>query len=995
MILRSLLVGLLFVSISGSAFGWPMYRNDASRTGYIAESLPAELSPTWSAEFEKPIPAWPRSDRMAFDRAFEPIVIDDLIVFGSSITGTVHALAADTGAERWRFVTEGPIRFAPAAWKDRLFVASDDGHLYCLASKTGELLWKKRGGPDHRTLLGNERLISKWPARGGPVVVDDTVYFAAGIWPSDGIYLYALHAESGETIWLNDDGGDLYLAQPHGGANAKSGVSAQGYLVANEDQLFVPTGRAVPACFDRRTGKFQYFHLQKYGHNGGAQTMAIGDMFFNNGLSFRADSGEREAKVSGLVAATADGLATFDRGVVNLYRWVEKEVVDRRGAKMTKQVLEPLGSVKNVHGGAGLIVVGEHVISGGEGQVDVVSTKTLAVTQSLKITGAAYGLVVDNGRLIVSTDSGSLSCFSTTASQDAHPAEPIAKSETVDAISKLAERILSESNVREGYCLDWSCGSGELAIALAEKSDLHIVAVNNDSAEVARLRKQLARRKLLGSRITVLQRESDDTGLPKYFADLVVAGRSVEAGDFSRQLNQPEMKAELKRLQQPYGGVACFGSEASFQLTVRGELKGAGDWTHQYAGPGNSLNSGDALVTGKLGMLWFRDIDFDVPQRHGRAPAPLFSDGRLFHLGLNGIIAVDAYNGRELWRYEIKGLLTAYDGDELMGVAGTGGACCLHGDSIYVRVDHRCLRLNVATGELAAEFSTPHKPDEKPGPWGYIACVGDTLFGSISDPEHVVTYRYVGSSGDMKRLLTESRTLFAMDSKTGDIKWRFDAKDSIRHNAIAISDDTVFLIDRPQAAFDRVKKSKVKEHAEGKLVAIDIASGDQAWIVKEQVFGTTLALSEKHDALLMCYQPTRFRLDSEFGGRMAAYSMSTGKPLWNAKATYSSRPMINDRTVYAQGGAWDLLTGEQQPFVFKRSYGCGVLSGAKDMLLFRSATLGYYNLNGSKMTENYGGMRPGCWVNVIPAGGIVMVPDATAGCGCSYLNKSWIALESE
>ena len=105
--------------------------------------------------------------------------------------------------------------------------------------------------------------------------------------------------------------------------------------------------------------------------------------------------------------------------------------------------------------------------------------------------------------------------------------------------------------------------------------------------------------------------------------------------------------------------------------------------------------------------------------------------------------------------------------------------------------------------------------------------------------------------------------------------------------------------------------------------------------------------------------------------------------------------MINDRTVYAQGGAWDLLTGEQQPFVFKRSYGCGVLSGAKDMLLFRSATLGYYNLNGSKMTENYGGMRPGCWVNVIPAGGIVMVPDATAGCGCSYLNKSWIALESE
>ncbi len=68
---------------------------------------------------------------------------------------------------------------------------SDDGYLYCLAERDGRLLWKHRGGPSDRKVLGNERMISLWPARGGPVVADGTVYYAAGIWPFMGIFLHA------------------------------------------------------------------------------------------------------------------------------------------------------------------------------------------------------------------------------------------------------------------------------------------------------------------------------------------------------------------------------------------------------------------------------------------------------------------------------------------------------------------------------------------------------------------------------------------------------------------------------------------------------------------------------------------------------------------------------------------------------------------------------------------------------------------------------------
>ena len=59
-------------------------------------------------------------------------------------------------------------------------------------------------------------------------------------------------------------------------------------------------------------------------------------------------------------------------------------------------------------------------------------------------------------------------------------------------------------------------------------------------------------------------------------------------------------------------------------------LEGAGSWTHQYADPANTANSGDSLLQGQLGMLWFRDVDFNVPSRHGRAPAPSCISGGSF-----------------------------------------------------------------------------------------------------------------------------------------------------------------------------------------------------------------------------------------------------------------------------------------------------------------------------------------------------------------------------
>lgn len=1001
---RSWLALTAFACMGNPALAdWPMVRGDAARSGWTADPLPTKLIPVWTYRpAHPPQPAWPREQRMTFDRAFQVTVAGGTLFFGSSSEGTITALDAVTGRPRWTYFTDGPVRFAPALWRDRVFAVSDDGHLYCLSAADGRLIRKWRGGPDGDRVLGNGRIVSRRPARGGPVIIDDTVYFAAGIWQSEGIYLYAIDAESGDVRWLNDEAGSIYMPQPHGGANAKSGVTAQGYLAASGDQLFMPTGRAVPAAFDRPDGKFQYYHLQKNGKLGGSDVLLAGSELFNvgakiNGAVFETETGETLARMRpGAYAALPNkGVLHADGKTLRLLERQDRESADRKGKKTVRVEYRQAWSLDGVAGGTSLIAAGSTAVSGGDGRLVTVDLKEPKRVWSTDLDGTAYGLAADNGRLFVSTDTGAIHCFAASGGphRDVGPAgrETSPYGENRRAAAAAAE-IVERSKITEGYCVDLGCGDGALAFELAQRTDLHIVAIDPDRKNVEAARRKLTAAGLYGPRVTVLQADLAETRLPKYVFNLVVSARSLTAG--AEAIDEKE----LQRLQRPYGGVACLGGPGEMQVSTRGPLETAGTWTHQYTDAANTGCTTDE-VKGPLRVLWFSDVDLDLPQRHGRGPAPLFADGRLFVMGMDELLATDAYNGRVLWKFEVPGALRAYNADHLMGTAGTGSNFCLADGSVYVRHGGVCERLDAATGRTLRTFAAPKHADGKPATWGYVACEDGILFGSAVNEEHIV--RHSWRPADMSTLFTESKFLFAFDVKTGKLLWRYDADDSIRHNAIALGDGRVFLIDRPLAEGDLLDKSKRRGgdekkssgHPTGKLVSLDARSGKAAWSSDDDIFGTVLSFSEKFDMLLMGYQSTRFKLPSEIGGRLAVFRATDGYRAWDRKVKYVTRPLINDRTIYAQGGAWDLLTGDDQPFDFTRSYGCGQLAGSKHLLLFRSATFGYYDFTREAKTENFGGIRPGCWINAIPAGGLVLVPDASAGCTCSYQNRSWVALQ--
>ncbi|MCA9007224.1 MAG: PQQ-binding-like beta-propeller repeat protein, partial [Planctomycetaceae bacterium] len=272
----SLLLILLFALKGGAARAsdWPMWRLDPARSAHTEQRLPESLHLQWVHRLPQLEPAF-KNERLQFDVGYEPIVKDGILFYGSSQTDSVTALELKTGKQLWQFSTDGPVRFAPVAWKDSVYFGSDDGCLYAVSARTGELQWKFRAVPSRRLILGNRRLISVWPVRGGPVIENDTVYFAAGVWPFEGVFVYALDTATGTVKWVNDRLGFLYGQHPHA-AEAFGGVTPQGYLVISDNELIVPCGTAFPARMNKQTGNLIEFELPKPGRTPGGWFTAAG-----------------------------------------------------------------------------------------------------------------------------------------------------------------------------------------------------------------------------------------------------------------------------------------------------------------------------------------------------------------------------------------------------------------------------------------------------------------------------------------------------------------------------------------------------------------------------------------------------------------------------------------------------------------------------------------------------------------------------------------------
>ena len=1037
-----------------TAFGgdWPMWRCDPGRTACSPDELPTELHLLWERTYTPRVPAWEdplNQDLMPFDRVFEPIVLDGLLFIGFNDADKVVALDTATGQERWTFHTEGPVRLPPVAGKGKVYFACDDGYLYCLHAKRGTLIWKFRGGPSDRRVLGNSRLISMWPARGGPVLADDKVYFGAGIWPFMGIFLYCLDAETGKVVWENDGTGARYMLQPHN-APSFAGVAPQGAFAVDGDRLLVSSGRAVPACFSRSTGDFIYYFPAENNKTGGSFVCAADGLFFNHHREkvtslYDAETGTVLVRTIGRIPVVTTDMYYFSGPAVtavdagrlrnNFESWVD--------SKVWEIPVDASGDL--IRSGDRLYAAGSGRITGidlgsGDGQPKIAWMKA--------VSGDVERLLAADGKLFAVTLEGSIMAFGAQKTKARQIKEWSISAEPSGDKARLALDLIEQTGVKEGYALFYNPGDdeGRLLEALVVKSDLRMIGIEPDPTKAALLKERINATGLYGHRAAIHQGDLLTFDAPPYLASLTVVN-----GAWDSAIPLTEILARLYHSMRPYGGKAVLlnmpeslrqavcRSVDPFQglkaeqrgniviLSREGPLEGSASWTHNLGDIAQTGKSNDLLVRAPLGVLWFGGNSHDdVLPRHGHGPTEQVVGGRLFIQGINCLSARDVYTGRVIWKKPLHDLNTygvyfdgtyrytptdiAYNQVHIPGANVRGTNYVATEDGVYVIQNGTCLVLDPATGETLNVISLPPKDPEArrpaPPPWGYIGVYGDLLiagtgFVAFSDLLQPKRDEYPAWQPLDK---AASQKLLIMDRRTGEIRWQKESVHGFLHNGIAAGNGTLFVLDKlhPSVEDQLARRGKTLPVA-SRLMAMDVETGASRWETSDNIFGSFLCYSEENDILLQSTRPSRDTVSGEAGERVIAYRGRDGKVLWDRQFPYATFPVLHGRQFITESGAFDLLTGdpilrpnpltgENEPWTWKREYGCNYPIASEHFLTFRSGAAGYYDLTNDGGTGNFGGFKSGCTANLVAADGVLNAPDYTRTCSCSYQNQTSLAL---
>ena len=482
---------LLIVPMLGNAAShagdWPTWRFDAGRTACSPEILPPELQLQWTMQLEPRKQAWDdplNLDLMPYDRVFEPVVIGGRMLIGFNDRDKVVAVDTKTGATQWTFFTDAPVRLPPVCGDGRVYFSSDDGHLYCVDAETGKLFWKFQGGPSPQKVIGNRRIISAWPARGGPVLKDGCVYFAGSIWPFMGVFIYALDAETGNAVWMNDGSGSQYILQPHK-APSFAGVAPQGCLVATQDFLLIAGGRTVPAAYRRNNGEFVHFLLNDGGKANGGSFVAAND------AEFFVHTRLRGVRAFDLATGKKTNFETNEPVLSKDCIYAAATVKERSLIRCYNQKKEVVWELEADASGD-LIQAGDRLYAAGAKQLVAVELpkdgRPARVVWSQPVDPGIVRLLAADQRLFAVNLDGRILAFGPEKVPPATIREAIVPLKpSADAVTR-AEQLFNAGDTA-GYALWYGAEEEELLDAVVSRSTFaELVIVDPDPARVERLR---------------------------------------------------------------------------------------------------------------------------------------------------------------------------------------------------------------------------------------------------------------------------------------------------------------------------------------------------------------------------------------------------------------------------------------------------------------------------------------------------------------------------
>ncbi len=593
--------------------------------------------------------------------------------------------------------------------------------------------------------------------------------------------------------------------------------------------------------------------------------------------------------------------------------------------------------------------------------------------------------------------------------------------------ARIAELLLLRSSVHRGYCLVLGATDGAVAVELARQSDLDVVVVESDPARVQAVRRRFDEAGIQGVRAAVHQIAPGKLPFGDYLANLIVSETTLLDG------KPPQFSAaEIARVLRPSGGVVLLGTASTANATTpaaalaretwrawlggalpearftsdngswlfhrRGVLAGAGEWTHQYGNPDNTSCSQDELVRGELQVSWWGDPGpRPMPDRGPRNPAPVSRDGRLFIQGDRVLFGLDSYNGTILWSRSAPELRRANVPRDSSNMAAAG-------DRLYLAHGRYCLALDGDTGRRVQRYSIPNVTDAAAHDWGYLALLPDMMVGSRVRS----AAGYLGDEGewyedyaaDQVSRVTSDR-LFGVDIQSGEARWEYNGG-AILNSTITVGDGMIFLIESraPGAVAAAGTRLPPEALTDTHLVALDLRSGRRLW-TKAQDFSAcqymTYLVYSRNTVVVTGtdkdknFHTFAFNAPAAGGSGDVDLLATGGQVLWSEShkedkghhSGHLQHPVVIDDVFYSDQRAFRLSTGETLRKDLPERRGCGTMSASRHALFFRHYYHGMWDLETDKRTQ-FEGVRSGCWLTLIPSGGLLLAPESSAGCSCTH-----------
>ena len=507
--------------------------------------------------------------------------------------------------------------------------------------------------------------------------------------------------------------------------------------------------------------------------------------------------------------------------------------------------------------------------------------------------------------------------------------------------------------------------------------------------------------------------------------------------------------AELHRVLRPAGGILYLdpatadvvnavestikknGGDPAFEIhrtgdsavCRRGKLPGALDW--------DSEMDRDQRVKWPLELLWFGGPGSKRTGSGSRAPVA--AGGRNLVIGKNHLVALDAYNGTELWSrtlpylYRNIGRLRKAPGPIRPWLTNSVSA---DDDHVWLNFGHVVYKLDATTGDQQAVYGElPEAPtfslkDEPRFPLDHYQKPDDRGTSAtrtqVSAPAGSIQLAETADGKDLKVILQLDGDVEVADT----LYWElfFDGR-SPERRANLYEKGIFHLLVRPAEA--RIETCVGPAHPN---VSVDVEEDGRRTVLTipiqelASLGGTSLesfsfaaALNHKASEDQKAMAGGRGYLRWEVHADAFATAFNNGWPviLRSGKATAQMASLlpISELPEHAlksgriggvgrkAGYVVNVARERENPlsldvsaFEYNRGKGCGNPVASSSLHVLRSGTLAFYDLDDDSGMRYFGGIRPGCTISAVPAQGLVFAAEASSGCNCNYNFKTTLAL---